>query len=167
MRVRNNMTVVALVAAAAMSFTRSGTRAAEAQGTQEAPSTGVPPVTLMGPPVRSTFTPLAPPVVLGEAWAKTLRAVLDGVKQLVDMERVAAEKTLPAVADAHQAPPPPVVPAWQAAWKPHKTLGEALDSARVHPSPIAIGPPTESGSYTQGEHAVLPGLTVDLPWNVP
>jgi hypothetical protein len=167
MRVRNTMIAGVLVAAAGLSCARG----ASAQGTQAAQLPPEPPA-----PLLETDHLLAPPAMLDAAWARTVQAVLDGVKRLVDEERVEGERALrastwlsaaPLVAAPRAAQPPPALPAWNAAWAPGGAVREALASSPVQPTPVLIEPPTETPVDAHGQSAVLLGLQMLLPWKVP
>jgi hypothetical protein len=174
MRARNHWIAAAVVAVAAL----SNAPAAYAQGSSPAPprSTGASAASGAATPAPSAdriFTPPAepaptPPTVIGEGWARKLRAALDGVKQLLDVERLEAPQAIRAKdAVARPTPPPPVVPALRAAWLPASGLRDAIYRSPLQVTPVAVSPPTESPVDTRGEHAVLLGLRVELPWMVP
>ncbi len=177
MRVRKHGFFAALfVAAAAL----SGTNVAWAQGSvakAPAPSAVIVPAasasgTSGGGAAEHIFSP---PAVLDRAWAHVVRAVLDGVKSLVDAEQIEASEALgrSAAAPGPSAHPPTTqldpqrllqkVPPVRAAWSP----AHALREAEVQPTPIPIEPPTEVGVDTRGEHAVLLGVKMELPWLLP
>jgi hypothetical protein len=109
---------------------------------------------------------LAPPV-LGQAWACAVRAVLDGMKHLVDAHKLAAEPLRP------QAPPPlpateaPPIPVWRTPWTLTAAMREAIAASPVQLGPVAGVAPFVVSVDTHGEHAVLLGARVDLPWMVP
>jgi hypothetical protein len=160
------MVVAAMVAAAATSL--SVARVASAQGSAERVASPLANDPIFTPPVVSTPacpTP-KPPAVLGERWARALRAVLDGMKHLVDAEWIEAaeiEGTAPVAGVA----PPPSVPAWRAAWTPASALREQVATSPVQVTPIPIEPPTETPVDTRGQHAVLLGVKMELPWMEP
>jgi hypothetical protein len=160
MWVRNNVIVAAIVAAAAITWAPSVL--AQGQGQGKAPSLAPPPAAVSLPEGQHIFTP---PAVLGDAWARAVRAVLDGVKQLVDMEKIEAERIvyLKASAPPSPAPPPPVVPAW----KPTSTLRDTLERSPIQVGPVGVAPPTEAVRDTRGERAHLLGARMELPWMVP
>ena len=116
------------------------------------------------PGVEHLYTP---PVVLGEAWARALRTVLDGMKHLVDAQKVAA---LPLRPEAPASPAPRrrrSIPAWRARWTPAGALREALAASPVQVGPVAGVPPLETGVDSHGQNVVLLGARVELPWMVP
>jgi hypothetical protein len=157
MRVRSTMVVAAVVAAAATSL--SGARVASAQGS--AP----PPASASAPLGDRIFTP---PTTLGEEWARALRAVLDGMKHLVDAERIEAEEVGGPVAVPSVTPlPPPPMPAWRTARLPASALREPVAGSSVQVTPVPIEPPTETPADARGQHAVLLGVKMELPWRVP
>ncbi len=189
MRVRNHRIAAVIVASIAL----SGANVAWAQGSQPPPTARAPapsasarrvsaaPAAPVTPAANASAAgrgvePLfAPPAVLDQAWARAVRAVLDGVKRLMDAERVEATEALggaPIPPVDHDrvtqvAPPLRFVPAWRAAWTPAKAVREALATAPMQPTPLPIEPPTEADTDTRGEHAVLLGATMTLPWLVP
>jgi hypothetical protein len=142
-------------------------------------------------------TPKPPALpVLGEAWARAVRAVLDGMKHLVDAERIEAEQAVGGPVDARGPQPaarggspreptagarvsPGRVVASATTWRP-SAMREAIDAALammreapkppvspVRLTPIAVAPPTDSPTDTRSEHVVLLGAVVELPWLVP
>ncbi len=104
--------------------------------------------------------------MLGEGWARKLRAALDGVKHVLDVEGLEAQQAARAK-DASARVAPPVVPAWRAAWTTATALRDAVDRSPVQVAPVAVSPPTESPVDTRGEHAVLLGVRVEMPWMLP
>jgi hypothetical protein len=158
MWVRNKVFLAVIAAAVAIPWASP----ALAQGPAKAPSPPPPPAAVSLPEAPHIFTP---PAVLGEAWARAVRAVLDGVKHLVDMDKIEAERIvyLKASAPRSPAPSPPVVPAW----KPTSTLRDALDRSPIQVGPVGVVPPTEAVRDTRDERAVLLGARVELPWMVP
>jgi hypothetical protein len=106
-----------------------------------------------------------PPAVLGEAWARAVRAVVEGVKHLIDFEKVEAPPLLGARA-AVGPTPSPSVPVWRV-WEPADRLREVIVKSPVQVGPVSISPPTEAPVDTRGEHAVLLGARMELPWMVP
>jgi hypothetical protein len=119
-------------------------------------------------------TIVRPATVLGEAWARALQAVLEGMKRLVD-ERIEAQETLapklspvsPCRDSACVATPVPSVPRLRAAWLPASGWREALEKSPVQLAPVAVAPPTESPRDTRGEQGVVLGAKMQLPWLVP
>lgn len=176
MRVRNQVfAAAAIIAATAISSERT----AHAQGSVQKPAAA--PVTLakgdhvFAPPIEGAeaATAAKPPTVLDEAWARALRAVVEGVKHLVDGERIEAEE---AIQPARVPPLQPVVPAWRTTFTPTwasvvkpavSALRETIATAPVQVTPVVATPPTESPADTRGEHAVLLGARMGLPWLVP
>jgi hypothetical protein len=133
-----------------------------------------------GAPAATAVEPLfSPPAVLDRAWRRVMRAVVAGVKSLVDAEQIEASEALaPSAAEADttsHAPtlpifPTPVlqtVPPARAAWSTERVVRQALATSAVQLTPIPIEPPTEVGVDTRGEHAVLLGVRMELPWMVP
>jgi hypothetical protein len=166
MRVRSTMVVAAMVAATVTSL--SVARVASAQGSVEPAASALANDPIFTPPVVSTPacpTP-KPPAVLGERWARALRAVLDEVKHLVDAEWIEASEIGGTVAGPTATPPPPV-PAWRDEWTPASALREQVTASPVQVTPVPVEPPTETPVDTRGQHAVLLGVKLDLPWMVP
>jgi len=164
MRVRNNRMVGALLATAAL----FAAHPALAQGPAQA-------ATPAAVPSASTSESLfSPPSVLGEAWARALRAVIDDMKQSVDAEHLEAAQAVGAPIAPIATPRPKVARFWirgltpaHSAWLPAHALRDAIAESPVQLTPVAVAPPTESGVDTRGEHAVLLGAKVDFPWLVP
>ena len=180
------LSVGILVAAVALSVPGI----AHAQGSVAPPAGGAPAsASSLGDRV---FTPPpAQPVTMGETWARALRTVLDGMKRLVDAERIEAEQAVGGPVNAKgqrstprggfggeavtagMAPGPRVgqarasVPVWRSAWTPPAAVRAAIEGTPVHLTPIAVTPPTESPTDTRSEHVVLLGAIVELPWMVP
>jgi hypothetical protein len=166
MRVRITMVVAAMVAAAATSL--SVAHVASAQGSVEPAASPLANDAIFTPPVVSkpACPPPRPPAVLGERWARAMRAVLDEVKRLVDAEWIEAAEIGGTVARADVTPPPPV-PAWRTAWTPASALREQVTASPVRVTPVPIEPPTETPVDTRGQHAVLLGVKMELPWMEP
>jgi hypothetical protein len=99
------------------------------------------------------------PRALGDAWERALRAVLDGMRALVDAERTAARQALA------PAPPAKRAPAWTAVVPAVREVGQARRIVAVHP--VTVEPVTETVADVRGQRAVLLGASVGLPWNVP
>lgn len=183
MRVRNSV-IAAAILAVGVSLPSVGLAQGQAPGSPPAPAPppstvratpkAPPAVPAAAPPADAhkaaagTFLPgvehvFTPPVVLGPAWARALRAVLDEVKHVVEPQRLAVEPARP----AGTPPAVPSVPAWRAVWLPAHAVREAIAASPVQVGPVSAGPPTETGRDTRGEHAVLLGAQVGLPWMVP
>jgi hypothetical protein len=156
---------LALVAAASTVSVPGVARAQDGVSPQPVASDGLPPK----PEERVFISPeklFSAPVVLGDTWETALRAVLDGMKQYVEQERRAAEKTV-------------AVP--RAAEPGSSTLSVHIRknaAARfvvgptplpvVRPAPLPYQPITYADDGARkGESGVLPGLAVALPWLVP
>jgi hypothetical protein len=168
MRVRSNVIAGAFVATVSLFFGRAAEAQGQALPVLQAPPPAPPPAvapvhTEAAKPPAIDFTP---PAVLGTAWAKAVRAVLDGVKHLVDVEKV--EPHPPILPEAAASTTPPPAPVWRVpVWQPPNRLREAIAKSPVQVGPVSVGPPTESPVDTRGEHAVLLGARVELPWVVP
>jgi len=122
-----------------------------------------------GGAVEPLFTP---PAVLDHAWKCVMKAVVAGVKNLVDAEKIEASEALApsavATAPISQAPTSPIAPAQLLQRPPPaRVVREAFSTSAVRPAPIPIEPPTEVGTDTRGEHAVLLGVRMELPWILP
>ena len=160
MRVRYNVMVSAIVAAAAL----SGARTALAQGPSQpaaSPALSAHPQAVASVSNESLFTP---PSVLGESWARALRAVIDEMKQSVDAERLEAEALSAPYGMAR--PRARQFTLARSPWMPGEALREAIAATPLL-TPVTIEPATESGVDTRGEHATLVGVTMELPWRVP
>ncbi len=171
MRVRKTMIASAMVTAAAL----SGASVAQAQGSAVVPVTSSVAVGTPHPPAGAVpeehlFTP---PAVLGQGWAEAVRAVIDGMKQLVDAERIEAADigaaSGPFATTTTAAPwgSAPVLPAWRARWLPASALRDAIARSPVQLTPVAAVPPTETTVDTRGEGALLLGARMELPWVLP
>jgi hypothetical protein len=131
-----------------------------------------PPLTLAVPGPTSPVLPgveraLAPPVVLGQAWACAVRTVLDGMKHLVDAHKLAAEPLSPHAPPLPPTPEAPSIPAWRARWTLTGAMREAIAASPVQVGPTEAATPLEVSRDTHGENAILLGARVDLPWMVP
>jgi hypothetical protein len=188
MRVRNNVLALVLTAAAVL----SAAGPARAQGPSPRPLPQTPPAA-MGEALRAPAPPAAlaiappspdgrqvpgailpgvehlytPPVVLGEAWARALRTVLDDMKHLVDTQKLADEPLRPEAPVLTAARPIRSIPAWRARWTPAGALREALAASPVQTGPVVGVPPLETGVDSHGQNVVLLGARVALPWMVP
>ena len=127
---------------------------------------GVPPKPTVGdglppkPEDRVLISPeklFAAPATLGDAWATALRAVLDSMKQSVDAERHAAQKTVAAERRT--------TAAWTTPAAPARRRAPAHAAVRLEPLPIE--PVTYSNADPKGESGVLLGVAIELPWRVP
>jgi hypothetical protein len=160
------------LAAVALAAASSWSSAALAQGGAQP---ALPPVPNQARRVAPPEQVIKPATVLGEAWARAVRAVLDGVKRLVDAERLEAAETLSAKASpvdpcrgsACDTKPLQPVPPVRGAWLPASALREAVEKSPVQVGPVAVAPPTESPTDARGQHAVLLGAKMQLPWLVP
>jgi hypothetical protein len=169
MRVRRHAIAVAFAASLSL-----GAASAHAQGGVVTPTRAdaVEAAAPLGP--RAPDAVVTPPTVLDETWARALKAVVDGVKHLLDGEPIEAREALaPKVSPPPESAPKrselraPFVPAFRAAWLPVTALRETLAASPIQPSPMEIGPATESPVDTRGQHAVLLGARMQLPWAVP
>jgi hypothetical protein len=162
MRVRYNVMVSAIVAAAAL----SGARTALAQGSSQpaaiSPALAAHPQVAASVGNESLFTP---PSVLGESWARALQAVIDEMKQSVDAERLEAAEALSAPYGTAR-PRARQFTLARSPWMPGEALREAIAATPLL-TPVTIEPATESGVDTRGEHATLVGVTMEMPWRVP
>lgn len=158
MRVRSNMVVAAMLAAAATSFAVA--RVASAQGSHASDRIFTP------PPV--TMVETRPPAVLDDGWVRALHAVLDEMKHRIEAEWIeVGEIDGPIAGPTEAGVTPPPVPAWRAAWSPAIALREQVAASPVQVTPIPVEPPTETPVDTRGQHAVLLGVKMELPWMVP
>jgi hypothetical protein len=183
------MMVAAIVSAAAL----SGARPAHAQGPALAATSSAPRAIVPAPPpvlagmaeehfftigetaktpvlpvttaLRPLALPVAPPSVLGEAWAEALRVVLEEMKQSVDAERIEAAEALSAPYGTARTRARQFTLA-RSPWMPGEALREAIAATPLL-TPVTLEPATESGVDTRGEHATLVGVTMELPWRVP
>jgi hypothetical protein len=167
MKKRTSM-IAAALALGAVTCTVSVPGVARAQdgvSPQRAASDGLPPK----PEDRIFITPeklFSAPATLGDAWETALRAVLDGMKQYVEQERLAAEKTVVA----------PRVVALGSNTLSVRLRKNAAARFVVAPAPLPVVRPAplpyEPFTYAddgarKGESGVLPGISVALPWLVP
>jgi hypothetical protein len=94
--------------------------------------------------------------VLGDAWSRAVGAVFDTMKRLAELGRITEGQVL-------RGPPPPIP--WQVSAPGQR---EAAPTTRVVAfAPLRIEPVTEAAADTRGEHALLLGAQVTLPWMVP
>jgi hypothetical protein len=103
---------------------------------------------------------------MGDAWARALHAVLDSMKQYVDQERLAAEKTV--------GPARRVTPGSNTLSLHIRRLAASrfvvgpTPLPRVRPAPLPYAPITYADDGPRkGEGGILPGIVVELPWRVP
>jgi len=130
------------------------TGAARAQGPTGAPSAAPPPAEALDIVGVERF--FSAPSALGHAWETAVHAVLDRMRALVDAEPRALAPAPPAKKRA---------PAWAA---PVPARREAPGTHYVVTfQPVTVEPVTQAVADTRGERAVLLGVSVELPWNVP
>jgi hypothetical protein len=162
MKVRIQTMVAAGFAAA---LTVSGSAAwAQGEGHGNAPVAPVLPV-----PKDATPT-VKPAAVLDTAWQQALWTVFDGMHRLQRRERLAASRTLAAEPlDAEEVHSARVIslPPQRFTWLPAGGLRDAVEQSPWEFTPVTIEPATESPVDTRGEHGILLGARLHLPWILP
>jgi hypothetical protein len=129
------------------------TGSARAQGAAPAP-----PPAGQAPDIVGVEKFFSAPSALGDAWQRAVHAVLDGMRDLLQADKAAAQQAL-----APAATPKPRAPAWQLIPPARR---ETLHRPVVL-HPVAFEPALRAGDDGRGERATLLGVRAELPWLVP
>jgi hypothetical protein len=157
MKVRIQTMAAAALAAA---VTVSGSAAwAQGEGHVSAP---------IAPPLNDAST-VKPAAVLDTAWAQALWTMFDGMHRLQRRERLAATRTLAAEPRETEVRAPPMItlPPQRFTVFPAGALRDAVEQSPWEFTPVTIEPATESPVDTRGEHGILLGARLHLPWILP